>query len=1418
MADRLKEITTQYHTFVDNQVLTKDRLNEFIRYFEDQDRLSRVFLHGVGIVCGFKLDYNFDNSRITISQGVGITTDGDLVQLRTTHPQSPGYTIDLQSITYTHFKKFEDNIVGYPFFLKNGTDYNLTGEEPIQLWEIFPKEVENSKPLNEFPNLQNMVVLLYLEAYAKEGELCTTIDCDSQGIEQVSKLRVLLVSKEDADYIAQQDSIFSKHNVLDEYIELPEIGVRRVVLNPVNTANYDELKRAYYDAISKSEVRELVPKAILRLVDVFGPILQLNVTNNQINRIIERFLGITGFSPYEVPFDIQYRYDFVCDVADTYNELKKLLLSLKEECCPDIKAFPKHLLLGDLDEIFNPVKHHRHDFYRAPASQDGLGILEHCRSLVNRLLQLIDMYETKTGDIKITPSKINLELSKRAIPFYYFVHPQFLIYWNYFKTKRFAQNTNLSYHTAHLSPAPYIQTPMFFDINSFNHYRIEGHQGKDYKQVMEFLEDKKEEYGVAFDVKALSININTEDLNIDDYQCEFEDLDVLLRAWIAEQECIMKEIASFFSAFRVDEPGKNFAVKEQTLGKGDFRVETGSLFSRSSSTFSSIRDFEKKFTIETGWIYPKITQFKLSNVIIENITTRENSLGKTMKEAFDATTGGSVNDIIAKADYLIKDIVNTDEWNSQPQVKELVIDNSIQLMAYAHVLSRKMPSDLIGIRETNIKDYELTLQDLCDFVKQVKTSYQTVQNLSVGLRTFMGSLINQLSIVCCSGIKLEILMKEIEERKGRILERLQLAKFVENHPGLEHKAGVQPGGTFILVYYNRKQKETGRELELSRQNPYWQASGSRNLSSRKGYSFNTEERSGQILNRLAEIDESVIGRAWNQQLQFLGRIIRGYEIPNNTVVADFALPYLCCSDCAPVNFIVQKPPAMLRLEKENYCIGLDESPLMFDVYPDDAVIKANPEVLGVKIEGKKLFIEEEIFPDEMLGVPIHFTANEQITDAQIIVYRAVQFDFEVPESPTSQTEITFIPSGNLEGATFYWDFGDGTHSEERNPTHKYTLPVNADNTVTVMLTVTAPNGVCKTSVSHDITFIEEEIEITLDSKDFCETDETKYRFSISPEGADPVIEGPGVQVDDDGNYVFVPVHAPIGVVKFNVNGEESDFTATIHARPDAAFEPSQVGNQMILMNESTGEIASFLWKVKAEGYEREFERDDDSPVIIDLTPESPNYWNIELIAYSDWCWEDIAEGDFETEYIEDPNDTCIEEAKAIIHSDFKVLLKTNIPSSPIVNSVWESTSQLYGGTADYNDGVLDDTDAFLEGEHNDQLESMFKELLSSTSHKIIEINRDEFPQEYRALVTLFTLQLKLFYNILGCQEPDVINEYAEQLVMMLDFIHEILQTLRYNEVELPPSLRNFFMKYLDRVGDISWLKQHVQKLLEEGLV
>ncbi|MCF6331943.1 MAG: hypothetical protein L3J11_01555, partial [Draconibacterium sp.] len=498
MAAKLTEITTQYHTFEDNQVLTKDQLNEFISYFEVQDRMTRIFLSGVGIVCGFNLNINSAKSKITITQGVGVTTDGDLIKLKKNIAQSPLKSIDLTKIDYTHFKIFEDSFAGYRFFKKQVTIDGKVKTAPINIWEILPEAGEKTGLLNTLPNIGNKVVLLYLESFAKEGDLCTSIDCDNQGIEQVARLRVLLVSKTDAAYIAGLDSIFTKYDLADPYFKLPEVAVRRVVLNGTNSSNYDNLKLAYYQAlINNDKLLVNLTNGISKIVTDFHSVLNLNLSKSTLLTLKSNLQNIVNFSAYNVPFNIQYRYDCIKDIVDTYNEIKCLLLVLREQCCPDIKAFPKHLMLGCINEIQSDVKHYRHQFYKSPILNCGTNKIEQCKNLVLRLFEIAGQFKTLVGETKITPSNKLPELSYRAIPFYYNVDSGLLNSWNYFKTEKNRQGTNLCYHTSNLSPALHIQNPLNYNTDGFDFYRIEGHQGKDYQLVLEEIDKLKTEHGLA---------------------------------------------------------------------------------------------------------------------------------------------------------------------------------------------------------------------------------------------------------------------------------------------------------------------------------------------------------------------------------------------------------------------------------------------------------------------------------------------------------------------------------------------------------------------------------------------------------------------------------------------------------------------------------------------------------------------------------------------------------------------------------------------------------------------------------------------------------------------------------------------------------------------------------------------------------
>lgn len=470
METKLQSITTQYRSFVDNQVLTADQLNNLIQYFDDHDRLSRVSLNGVGIACGFKISLT-GSKEVVVTQGCGITTDGDLIKLQKPDKDENNRDIDFQLIKFTHYKVFEDVNVKYPPF--------FNGVNQVSLYELVP---ETTAPkageisLGALPGLENMVALLYLEEFPKPPELCTAIDCDNQGVVEVSRLKVLLCSVESAGYINSFDPIYTKHSVRQAYLLLPDLAVPRVLLTNVGALNQNNLQKSFYDALSANNLRQHLKTAVTILFTNFSGFLKLPVTINdvKINQLIDQVLG---FSATAIPSDIQYRYDLLNDLTDTYTEIKELLLQLDAECSPNIQSFPKHLMLGRFTE---PVSGNtfRHTFCKSPILGNESQNIARLNSLITRFFLMLSEYSISGNEVKITPSKMMVPFSNRSIPYYFKVDDRLIDSWDFAKTMRLAQKTNLCYFTANLSSADHVRNPLKYKLDGFDFFRIEGHLGK----------------------------------------------------------------------------------------------------------------------------------------------------------------------------------------------------------------------------------------------------------------------------------------------------------------------------------------------------------------------------------------------------------------------------------------------------------------------------------------------------------------------------------------------------------------------------------------------------------------------------------------------------------------------------------------------------------------------------------------------------------------------------------------------------------------------------------------------------------------------------------------------------------------------------------------------------------------------------
>lgn len=538
MNTKLNNITTQYRKFNDNQVLTEGQLNEFLDYFEGQDRLSRTRLSGVGVVCGFKSTYlkslitqantqansevntkepdldifeeddtkaiqPIDNSNaIVITQGSGVTTDGDLITLRKKGDGSSEITVDFKSQNYKYYRNYIDE-VKYEHF--------RIGDKQIPLLELITQEEYNQLKAEGFEvsgfsevrtieKVNDKIIILYLESYSNEESPCKDADCDNTGSEQVSNLKVLLADSQSVSDLFSKgnakDSLYKIHNAYEELFDkLPNIEAKRVILDPAITTAL-QLKTKFKNAIG----------AVSDLSNGFSAIastfkVSVNLGGQSLVNKLNSILNSTapGLEDY------QYRYDFLKDLIDTYNEIKGLILHLNVECCPNISSFPKHLMLGPVGASLQLGENtsFRHGFYSSPINTNDDENYERVIMLAYRFVEKIKGFQSYIGSIKITPSNLNVWLGNKAIPYYYNVNKPLLDKWSFEKTKTNRETYNLSYHTTNLAKEDFVQNSLNYNIDNNDFYRIEGHLGLPYKTALQNINNLKKRYGLAFDVIAL---------------------------------------------------------------------------------------------------------------------------------------------------------------------------------------------------------------------------------------------------------------------------------------------------------------------------------------------------------------------------------------------------------------------------------------------------------------------------------------------------------------------------------------------------------------------------------------------------------------------------------------------------------------------------------------------------------------------------------------------------------------------------------------------------------------------------------------------------------------------------------------------------------------------------------------------------
>ncbi|HZK95118.1 MAG TPA: hypothetical protein VFC67_12995 [Prolixibacteraceae bacterium] len=879
----MKPIQDKYPIFEANQVLTSRHLNEVFDYLNEQERLTRANLIGIGIECGLdiRLETNGIVQTIHLSKGCGVSSAGYILiepeDLTLVSYQK--YTLPLD-IDYLHFK------------------YESAGNSvQYQLWELFPKGEPNTNLLGEVNNfLDDKVVILFLELKNEGLRNCSPNNCDDKGNEVTATVLPLLIGKDDLEkIIAKANKLGTDYTATDlesvllSRLNLPDLHLPRYSVPNSAPVSSNDVLAAFHAVFQKNKLATHTGDALTAAYKAFMPLVNETFPSDPFADFDQNFgfLDSIPTSTSQVRF-LPYYFDFFDDLIQAYDEFRWKAAGLMCACCPPEDLFPRHLMLGlpDPGLVANPGIY-RHDFLSSPAIKGCEERKAEVLQLFSRLVEMVNNFTNnptppefknlevarKLMPVRITPSKLaDVPISQKAIPYYYLqngVPPLFQL-WNVEKTRRNRANQNLSFRSDEYVPqAPvFVTNALNFDLEPYNFLRIEGHLGKKVENVMNTLIAFKNEKRLPIEIIALRTGEfdarQTVDLSKE--VCRFEDLEAIYDAFRDQFiSSLGKTLASFYTRkiTKVVSLADDFNASLIHSINPDFKVEPSTFGALLETYFASL------------------------------------SKPKTAK-----TT-------------VLKRVAAID-------IKDAFIGESAVIQAtasYAEVLL-----DICNYLKVRLlSDFNLTaFRDLFNRLEALNAQFKTQINTN---DTEWNSLFNLLEAVRYAN-EMEAFRSIGEEYRKRLIEikkQLFLSNFLLKNPGIQHKAGVPMGGTFILVYHDdptpiRLLPNLAAGIDSLKAN-----------FTKVGFANDSSETITKAFERLqvkgdaAQVDPDIqlilseitkkivkpdfeIGKGIRVKTaeKIIGETVN--EFADGTVIADFYLPYICCSDCSPIQYVMAKDP------------------------------------------------------------------------------------------------------------------------------------------------------------------------------------------------------------------------------------------------------------------------------------------------------------------------------------------------------------------------------------------------------------------------------------------------------------------------------------------------------------------------------
>jgi PKD repeat protein len=1231
---------SSYPVFEPDQVLTDTHLNNLFAYLDQQDHLTRNKLLGIGIVCG--LNITADDNQITITKGVGIT--------------SLGFLLQFEGGTFTDFRPY--TVPDFPDTIEPAVHASYATWN-AQLLIPSEKKAKGDKKLKDNAALQKShAVVLFLEPQLTDLKNCTTEDCNDKGKRVDLTVRPLLVPKA----VLQQYKYF---NLQQQKFVFPQVHLKRWNVPVQNMQHPANVVQAFDNVLNAKLLNEL-STAYTFVFDLFAPILASNGDDKPANVYTYLSNLVQGVrSAYPVFY--QYLYDYVDDLIKAYLDFREVVFDVLSECCPDEHLFPLHLALGEAglstDAGFSA---YRNEFIYSPLFSEQKQRLAKARMYYRRMLLLLKTFElasllkNEKGQanassrlaqtaIRITPSCLgDFPLGKRCIPYYYNPGELFQT-WDAEKTRRGKATTNYGYYASLYSNDAAALQPLLYDTEPYNFFRIEGHAGMEVNKALQNIVAQKQSFNLPFDVVALNMYPGQLTDEREKLKCYFNDLESQYNVLIAEMLCKLHGL--YCAAGKWPFNKKIFDTVFRPAGSGG----NTTAFKEAGAYFSAT----KEASGPAGATVTDAGGVDLNEGITDKILA-----GKTYEESLQLMRTAAISFVdqtrrvnpYRKGTYLRQfckpdpkaetvasyylNWLKANEGKRWPKPAATVANtNPVQWMIvyYFHLfylidvveelLQRILPFDLGEINFGKFKkSYDEVMEEVEAFadyfdnllhgldilndqkdIEQQKPFNLIQEELEEWILEKAVTKVVADSrglLMMCIDDQLQQLLYEYRKRLQYVLNQHIFSNYARLKPGLEHKAGVPKGGTFVLLYFKRPprtQVVTNRSaafdnveaIAVAEEDAI--ANEERKMSTAYGKKYKPsgkeklEQQVGSIESFLEKNKNEFEQQEFEQITTLLTRVrtmpasAEALRIPEGVVFADLYIPYMCCSECAPTAFVFQEkteesPQPDIDIKRTFFCNNEDvKEPIT--VKPEGGTVTGQ----GVTKEGDQYFFNPKGLAEDNYVLQYKL---ESKTDTVNVTVKAVYdpaFTFQQTGTDPASNGVIVAFSASAQAGQHTWDFGDQTApSNEVNPKHVYAV---ASGEASFEVTHTVTNGNCTLPpVKQKVNIIRENpIDLSIGKSSLCTNDQPEPLLATPAGGVVSCTENPQAIQQTAAGFSFVPQLSGTGLftIRYDLQGQSKTIKVTVEQAPSAAFDSKMIkataDSRTIRFTTGTA-IATHQWK------------------------------------------------------------------------------------------------------------------------------------------------------------------------------------------------------------------------------------------------